>query len=145
MAESRAHTPLTSISLIGFMASGKTTIGRLLAERMGWRFVDLDEEIERETGRSISLLFQEGEWFFREIEANQLRRVLDSYPTETVIAVGGGTPCFGNQMELLLRCTRCVFLEVEFGVVRNRIQHNMDIRPLSNTYLRSLWQSRNET
>ncbi|MFM7731011.1 MAG: shikimate kinase, partial [Flavobacteriales bacterium] len=121
MAESRAHTPLTSISLIGFMASGKTTIGRLLAERMGWRFVDLDEEIERETGRSISLLFQEGEWFFREIEANQLRRVLDSYPTETVIAVGGGTPCFGNQMELLLRCTRCVFLEVELGVVLDRL------------------------
>jgi shikimate kinase len=83
------------ICLTGFMGSGKSTVGRLLAAQLAWRFADLDEEIERESGLSISRIFaQKGEAVFREIEHNCLARILGSASareTRLVLALGGGT------------------------------------------------------
>ena len=83
------------ICLTGFMGSGKSTVGRLLAAQLAWRFADLDEEIERESGLSISRIFAErGEAVFREIEHNCLARILGSASareTRLVLALGGGT------------------------------------------------------
>lgn len=79
------------IFLIGFMGSGKSTIGRLLAQRMGWEFVDLDDEIVRHEGMPIEQIFAvHGEPYFRRIEAVLLESLLPR--TQTVIALGGGTP-----------------------------------------------------
>src|SRR5262245_55797562 len=78
--------------LIGFMASGKTTIGRLLAERLDWAFVDLDKLIEDGAERTVADIFAaEGEEGFRKRETEVLRDV--ARRRKTVIATGGGAPC----------------------------------------------------
>ena len=83
------------ICLTGFMGSGKSTVGRLLAAQLAWRFADLDSEIERESGLSISQIFtQKGEAVFRDIEYECLARVLGSASEKNarlVLALGGGT------------------------------------------------------
>ena len=83
------------VCLTGFMGSGKSTVGRMLAAQLAWRFVDLDAEIERESGLSISKIFtQKGETVFREIEHECLERVLGSASarsTRLILALGGGT------------------------------------------------------
>jgi shikimate kinase len=83
------------VCLTGFMGSGKSTVGRLLAAQLAWRFADLDAEIERESGVSISQIFaQKGEAVFREIEYECLARVLRAAwarNSQLVLALGGGT------------------------------------------------------
>ncbi|HET6142933.1 MAG TPA: shikimate kinase [Candidatus Acidoferrales bacterium] len=83
------------VCLTGFMGSGKSTIGRLLAAQLAWRFIDLDAEIERESGISISQIFlQKGEAAFRELEHECLTRVLratSARDSQLVLALGGGT------------------------------------------------------
>ncbi len=82
---------LERIFLIGFMGSGKSTIGKLLAQRLGWQFVDLDEEIVRHEGMPIEQIFAlQGEPYFRRIEGMLLESLLPL--RQTVIALGGGTP-----------------------------------------------------
>jgi shikimate kinase / 3-dehydroquinate synthase len=82
---------VNNIVLVGFMGSGKTTVGERLAERMGRRFIDLDQEIARDAGRSIAEIFaQEGETGFRERETRGLEQVLKE--DGAVIAAGGGAP-----------------------------------------------------
>jgi shikimate kinase len=83
------------VCLTGFMGSGKSTVGRMLAAQLAWHFADLDAEIERESGLSISQIFaQKGETVFREIEHKSLARVLGTASernTRLVLALGGGT------------------------------------------------------
>lgn len=83
------------VCLAGFMGSGKSTVGRLLAAQLAWHFVDLDAEIERLTGLPISQIFeQKGEAVFRDIEHECLARILGSASdrdTRLVLALGGGT------------------------------------------------------
>jgi shikimate kinase len=83
------------ISLAGFMGSGKSTVGSRLAQRLGWRFVDLDERIEAAAGISIPQFFENhGEPEFRQLEADQLRAALGrslERAEPTVLALGGGT------------------------------------------------------
>jgi shikimate kinase len=83
------------VCLTGFMGSGKSTVGRLLASQLAWHFADLDAEIERESGLSISQIFtQQGEAVFRDIEHRCLERILGTASerdTRSVLALGGGT------------------------------------------------------
>ena len=91
--------------LTGFMGSGKSTVGRLLAARLAWHFVDLDTEIERHTGLSISQIFeQKGELVFRDIEYECLTRVLGRAREQDgrmVLALGGGTFAHPRNAELI--------------------------------------------
>ena len=95
MAAAGPATESRVVCLTGFMGSGKTTVGRLLAAQLAWRFVDLDAEIERESGLRISQIFvQKGEPAFRELERECLERILGSASarnTRLVLALGGGT------------------------------------------------------
>jgi shikimate kinase len=78
--------------LVGFMGCGKSTVGRLLAQRLGWRFFDLDEELERRQGRTIAQIFAEqGEPYFRDVERRLLDETLTGSEEPTVVALGGGT------------------------------------------------------
>jgi shikimate kinase len=92
------RTPTTRaqvLCLAGFMGSGKTTVGTLLARQLAWRFVDLDERIESASGITIPQFFERfGEPAFRQLEADQLRATLgraSEHQTGTVLALGGGT------------------------------------------------------
>lgn len=89
-----------TIFLIGYMASGKTTLGRALARKLGMTFIDLDFFIEQRFRRSISEIFgSEGEGRFREIEREMLREAGEF--CNTVISCGGGTPCHSDNMDYM--------------------------------------------
>src|SRR5581483_6491644 len=98
---SRSNLPMTQtprlpvLALAGFMGSGKTTIGTLLARQLGWRFVDLDDRIEAAAGITIAQFFERhGEPAFRQLEADQLRAALGraaELREGTILALGGGT------------------------------------------------------
>jgi len=128
--------PLLVLALCGFMGSGKSTVGRTLAELLGWEFVDLDEEIERQEGTSIRLIFVErGEAEFREIEHNMLTKLMASGRTRTVVALGGGTHAQHRNEVLLKRAgLRTVFLEVPLEIMLGRCYSTEEqnrVRPLA--------------
>src|SRR5436309_6438729 len=86
------HSQTELIVLIGFMGAGKSTVGRTLARRLGWTFVDLDRWIERHEGRKIAQIFEaEGEAAFRAMESMALATVVKERSAAQVLAVGGGT------------------------------------------------------
>jgi shikimate kinase len=99
------------IFLIGFMASGKTTVGRLLAERLDWAFVDLDKVIEEGAGTTVARIFAgEGEAGFRKRETAALGEV--ARRTRTVVATGGGAPCREENISTMLGAGRVFWLDV---------------------------------
>lgn len=123
-----------TIFLIGFMGSGKTTLGHALASRMpGWRFIDLDEEIERRESLSIADIFAKyGEATFRDIEADTLRALAThSHPDTTLlIATGGGTPCREGAMEWMNDHGLTVLLEASADRLLHRLVQAQSQRPL---------------
>jgi shikimate kinase len=113
------------IYLVGFMGSGKTTVGRLLAERLGWSFVDLDAEIEAAQGTSIPELFDtRGEEYFRKIEMEAIRdhvyKVRRGCPT--VIALGGGAFAREENYDLLEDHGVTVWLDCPLELARKRVE-----------------------
>lgn len=115
------------VAIVGYMGSGKSSVGRLLARRLGWEFVDLDCEIERKERRTIPEIFEEsGEERFRELEREALLYSLDGV-TERVIACGGGTVVHSDS-RARLRQVATVFLEEDVGVLYERTRGSR--RPL---------------
>ena len=97
--------------MIGFMGSGKSTVGKRLAANLKWSFIDLDERIETETGMKISSIFSEkGELHFRHIESKVLRDLKNE--ENTIISTGGGTPCFNENMDFMTRTGLTVYLKM---------------------------------
>jgi len=112
---------LRRIILTGFMGAGKTTVGRLLAESLGWEFLDLDSHIEQRTGATVPQLFERhGEPHFRRLESSALANALAR--ASTVIALGGGTPEQLTNRLLLEQTpgTVVVFLEAPFEILFDR-------------------------
>ncbi|MDP4222181.1 MAG: shikimate kinase [Bacteroidota bacterium] len=119
----------TKIFLIGFMGSGKSTTGRKLASCLSWSFIDLDKRIEEKAGMKIPDIFSErGESWFRGIESEALRNV--NSETKTVISTGGGTPCFGNNMEFMLENGLTIYLRLTPEQLEKRLGGSSTIRPL---------------
>jgi shikimate kinase len=129
-----SQSPRKLVGLAGFMGCGKSTVGRLLAARLGWRFVDLDPLIEERAGISIAQIFERlGEPAFREMEQETLARVLGEAVEQakpTVIALGGGTFAQPTAAEML-RAAACavVWLHCPTGVLLARCA-TMNNRPL---------------
>lgn len=118
-----------TIFVIGYMASGKTTFGRALARRMGCDFYDLDFYIEQRFRRPISRIFaEEGEERFRQIEANMLRELGDF--EDIVVACGGGTPCFHENMDYMQERGLTVWLDSTPDCITRRLIINNSRRPL---------------
>ena len=98
--------PSRTLFLVGFMGCGKTTVGRLLAQRMAWKFVDLDQLIEEAEGRTVAEIFaRAGEAAFRRREQDLLRRITQETPSSggRVVALGGWTIVQPGNLELLQR------------------------------------------
>lgn len=106
--------------LVGFMGAGKSTVGRILAEKLGRPFVDLDSMIEAQAGESITSIFESrGEDRFRELESAALKATEDLPPT--VIACGGGVVLRDGNRALLKRLGTTIYLEVSAGEAVARI------------------------
>ncbi len=117
------------IYLIGFMGSGKSTIGRNLANKLGWSFVDIDRKIEATTGKTIPEIFSEcGEEWFRNVESEVLRSVGSlSY---TVISTGGGAPCHGDNMDYMIETGLTIYLKMSAEQLKRRLANSSGERPL---------------
>lgn len=119
------------IFIIGYMGAGKTTLGKDLAARLGYRFTDLDELIESETACSISRYFARfGEAAFREKEREILLSIIKDNDIDTVIATGGGTPCYADNMELMNKAGVTVFLDTPYEILLTRLIKEYKHRPL---------------
>ena len=121
------------IYLVGFMGAGKTTVGRLLADRLGWNFVDLDQEIEAETQQPIAEIFdQRGEAEFRRLEREALRRRVQAIECgrPTVMAVGGGAFAQPDNCALLQDNGVTIWLDASLELVRERVSRAAH-RPLA--------------
>ena len=117
-----------NIILVGPMGSGKTTVGRILATKLGWRFIDTDKLIVEQTGKEISDLFQErGEVYFRQVE----KEIISHLPqvSRTVIATGGGAVIDRTNYLLIKENGLVYYLKASPSVLARRVGSGMD-RPL---------------
>ncbi len=118
-----------AITLIGFMGSGKSTIAKYLAEKKGVQFTDLDTSIQDSEGVSIPSIFEtKGEDAFRQIEADCLTEILKN-PNQ-IIALGGGTPCFNDNMDKIKEQSTSIYLKVSPESLRDRLARSHNPRPL---------------
>ncbi len=118
------------VYLIGFMASGKSTIGVELAKTLSYEFIDLDAYIEHKHKKTIKQMFESyGEDYFREIENEALREV-SSYEGNTIIAAGGGTSCFYSSIDFMNKTGLTIYLKVEVAELLSRLIESKIDRPL---------------
>ncbi|NND62193.1 MAG: shikimate kinase [Flavobacteriaceae bacterium] len=118
--------------LIGYMGSGKTAVGTSLSKTLKYKFIDLDHEIERSHQLKISEIFKsKGEIYFRKLEATVLKEILKR-EGNSIIATGGGTPCYGSVMEDLLKSddTTIIYLKNNLDTLTTRLFKEKDQRPL---------------
>jgi shikimate kinase len=112
------------------MGSGKTTLGRKLANKLDYDFIDLDELIEEQENLSISEIFsKQGEDSFRKTESRILNETITTQ-TNIVLSVGGGTPCYFNNMELINKQATSIYLKYNEGMLFSRLKSAKSERPL---------------
>lgn len=120
------------IILLGYMGSGKSTIGKVLAKELNLSFIDLDHTIEKQMGMTISDFFESsGELKFRRLE----HEVLDSVLSENdrmILSTGGGTPCYGNNLQLMKSApnAKVFYLKASIKTLTERLLLEKDTRPL---------------
>lgn len=116
------------IFLTGFMGSGKSTLAPILAQKLGYNFIDIDEEIEKSTGKSINEIFMEsGETGFRKIEQSLLQNA--SKQSECVISLGGGTITQVENLQLIKSNGILIYLKTNVDSIIERVKQKTD-RPL---------------
>ena len=117
------------VYIIGFMGSGKTTAGRKLSSSLGWSFIDLDEEIENYSEKSIPRIFEEdGEDSFRNTESLVLRSTADLF--NSIISTGGGTPCHTGNMDFMKENGLTIYLKMTPEQLKQRLIESSGERPL---------------
>jgi shikimate kinase len=122
---------MRKIILLGYMGCGKSTIAKTLSKSIGISFVDLDQYIEQKTNLTINAIFeQRGEIYFRKLEHQAFVELLNS-PESLIIGLGGGTPCYANNHELLIgENVLSVYLKASINTLFNRLSVNKSKRPL---------------
>ena len=118
------------ITLMGYMGSGKSIISKELSSKLRFKNIDLDNEISSEIGLSIPEIFQKkGELFFRKKEKEILERVLDSQK-DVVLSLGGGTPCYYNNIDLINERSVSVYLVANVNTLVKNLLYEREKRPL---------------
>ncbi len=131
------------VFLVGFMAAGKSTVGRHLAKRLDWNFVDLDRRVERMAGCRLAQIFERyGEEGFRQREFLALREAC--FAPRLVVATGGGAFSRPTNRELIEKHGTSVFLDPLFEVIWQRLVHSPTERPLlrGREETEALWNTR---
>jgi len=125
------------ITLTGFMGSGKTTVGRILADALGCPFLDLDEMIVKKAGKSIPDIFaQDGEPAFRQLETRLLRQTVEKYGGSTaVLSLGGGAVLSPASATLVHEKTVCIYLRATLDTLMDRLAGETAGRPLADASL----------
>ncbi len=128
-----SQTPPKNIVLIGFMGSGKSTVGRELHQRLGYGLVDMDQVIEQRSGKSIATIFKDdGEENFREMETSLLEELCDPSAPRRIISTGGGVIGRERNRVLLRQLGYVVWLHAPVAIIAERTARNRD-RPLLDT------------
>ncbi|KJD33642.1 shikimate kinase [Tamlana nanhaiensis] len=120
------------IILIGYMASGKSTIGKKLAKKLNYDLIDLDDYIEEKEQLTVTDIFKnKGEIYFRKQETHYLKQLLSANES-FILSLGGGTPCFGNNMELILNETnaKSIYLKASLPKLVKKLIKKKAKRPL---------------
>ena len=121
---------ITKITLLGYMGSGKSTVARILGEKLGLPVIDLDDYIALKEELSIPEIFEtRGEIYFRKIEYVYLQELLNSEQS-FVLALGGGTPCYGNNMDAILEASDSCYLKASLATLTERLTAEKSHRPL---------------
>jgi len=120
-----------SIFLLGYMGSGKSTLGRRLSKQLNLPFFDLDKFIEEEENTSIAKLFStKGEIYFRQIERDILHRFI-ARDKAAIVALGGGTPCYFDNMEKLLSSVhKTLYIKASIPTLSSRLMLEKETRPM---------------
>lgn len=125
MPEIRLRKP---VFLLGFMGAGKTTLGKKVAAKLGLPFLDLDEALAQQHGQTVAAMFQEvGEAVFRQREREALLQLAEF---QGIVSLGGGTPCYADNMEWLLQHGYTVYLQLPVGMLQARLSEQRGDRPL---------------
>jgi shikimate kinase len=119
------------VILVGYMASGKTEVGKFLSSLSGMPFIDLDDYIEQKLGKTIQYIFSEkGEVFFRKLEHESWSELMlknESF----VLSTGGGAPCYANNYKFLKAPEVCsVYLKTSINELTSRLKNETEQRPL---------------
>ena len=120
------------IILIGYMASGKSTLGKKLADKIDYDFIDLDDFIENRENLSVVKIFKKkGEIYFRKQEAHYLKELLH-LDKNMILSVGGGTPCYGDNMKLILNTenVKSIYLKASIPKLVDKLKNKKNKRPL---------------
>lgn len=118
----------SNIFLVGFMGCGKSSLGKKIADKLKFNFIDIDKEIEKEVNLSVSEIFSTyGEDFFRLKESQFLNEISIS---NCVFATGGGLPCFNDNMSVLNNLGTTVYLQLPAKELLNRLVNDKSNRPL---------------
>ena len=121
-----------NVVLMGYMASGKSTIGKNLARITEFEFLDLDAYIEEKEQNSISHIFKtKGEIYFRKLESQYLKDLLRT-KDKLVLSLGGGTPCYGENMQRILNDENVtsIYLKASLKTLVSRLEHEKSTRPI---------------
>lgn len=123
---------MINIVLLGYMGSGKSLIGKRMSKNLEMGFLDLDDYIESKEKKKIKNIFSDhGEIYFRKKETFYLNEVLET-SKNTIISLGGGTPCFGNNMEIIKqhKTSKSIYLQTSLEVLIDRLYDERSKRPL---------------
>ena len=117
------------VYLLGFMGSGKSYLGKRLANRLKLELIDLDDYLETKAGKTIATIFEEdGEKYFRALENQCLKEV--SLLDHKIVALGGGTPCFFDNMTIINHTGTSIYLKTSVATTVERLKNETNHRPL---------------
>lgn len=121
---------MNKIFIIGYMFAGKTTYGRQLANKLLMPFIDLDKLVEQHCEKTIQEIFEEqGELYFRQQEHNLLIKLCED-DNPSVISCGGGTPCFYENLEIMKRYGKVIYLRTPLNTIISRAKKGRQNRPV---------------